>query len=218
MSSKTTAHIRYKTADGAIVPGVTTVLGVLAKPALVPWANKLGLQGIDVRKYVDDKADIGTLGHAFVTDKLIGKETDTADFSANQIAAAENCAASFWEWEAKNHVESVHFVETPLISEMNRFGGTQDIFCRIDGKNTLIDLKTGKGIWPEHVYQVAALRELLLENGYDVDEVRVLNIPRAWDESFAEKICTPKQLETGWKIFLDCLDIYYRKKEEKGEQ
>ncbi|GAI86127.1 unnamed protein product, partial [marine sediment metagenome] len=38
-------------------------IGVLNKPALVPWANNLGLQGINVKDYVDDKADIGTLAH-----------------------------------------------------------------------------------------------------------------------------------------------------------
>ena len=40
------AHQRYKIEDGTIVPGVTTVVGILNKPALVPWANKLGLEGI----------------------------------------------------------------------------------------------------------------------------------------------------------------------------
>ena len=216
--SKTAAHIRYRTKDGAIVPGVTTVLSVLAKPALVPWANKLGLQGIDVTKYVDDKAAIGTLAHAMVTDKLTGKETDTADFSAKQIAAAENSAASFWEWEKANHIESVHFVETPLVSEIHRYGGTQDIFCKIGVKNVLIDLKTGKGIWPEHTYQVAALKELLFEHGYEVDDVRVLNIPRAEGESFSEKICTPKQIERGLSIFTHCLSIYTLVKDGRGEK
>jgi len=30
--TKTEAHVRYKTKDGAIVPGSTTILGVLDKP------------------------------------------------------------------------------------------------------------------------------------------------------------------------------------------
>jgi len=50
------AHITYKLADGVPVPGVTTILSVLNKPALVKWANNLGLQGIDSSKYVDEKA------------------------------------------------------------------------------------------------------------------------------------------------------------------
>ena len=44
---KSKAHQRYKLADGTQVPGVTTITGQLNKPALIIWANRLGLQGID---------------------------------------------------------------------------------------------------------------------------------------------------------------------------
>ena len=43
-------HTVYKTKDGKRVPGVTTILGVINKPALVRWANNLGLQGIDSQR------------------------------------------------------------------------------------------------------------------------------------------------------------------------
>ncbi len=112
--SKTKAHIRYKTADNKIVPGVTTILGLMAKPALIPWANKMGLQGIDVSKYVDDKADIGTLGHALVTDKLIKVTTDTSDYSENQISLAENCSLSFWAWERSIPLKKFSLSNSPL--------------------------------------------------------------------------------------------------------
>jgi hypothetical protein len=212
-TNKHKAHTRYYLADKTLVPGVTTVLGILNKPALVPWANKLGLEGIDVKKFVDDKADIGSLGHAFVTDKLAGVETITADYTANQIDQAQNCALSFWEWEKTNHIEEVGFVEKPLVSEEHRFGGTEDIYCNINGLWELIDLKTGKGIYEEHSYQVAALSKLLAEHGHKVDRIRVLNIPRTEDEGFAEMILTEKQITIGWRIFLNCLDTYYAKKE-----
>jgi len=211
-SKKTKAHTRYYLEDKTLVPGVTTVLGLLNKPALVPWANKLGLAGIDVAKFVDEAANIGTLGHAFVTDKLAGQETDTADFTANQIDGAQNCALSFWEWEKNNKIEEVGFVEKPLVSEVYRFGGTEDIYCKINGEWNLIDLKTGKGIWPEHRYQVAALATLLQEHKYPVDKVRILNIPRTEDERFAEEVLTVGQLSNGWEIFFHCLGIYYLRK------
>jgi hypothetical protein len=41
------AHTIYKTAEGVRVPGATTITGLLNKPYLVPWANKLGLEGIE---------------------------------------------------------------------------------------------------------------------------------------------------------------------------
>ena len=57
------AHTRYYTTDGTLVPGSTTITGLLNKPALVKWANNLGLQGIDSSKYVDKAARVGTLIH-----------------------------------------------------------------------------------------------------------------------------------------------------------
>ena len=209
---KSKAHIRYKLADGAKVPGCTTVLGLLSKPALVPWANKLGLAGIDVSKFVDDKAGIGTLAHAMVTDKLIGVETDTSDYTKNQIDLAENCAFSFWAWEKEHPIENVFFVEKPLVSEIHRFGGTQDIYCRIAGKKELIDLKTGKGIYDEAVFQCSALKVLLEENGHPVDSIRIINIPRAEDEAFLEKVVTRSEWNNGWEIFAHLLAIYKLKK------
>src|SRR5439155_21898181 len=53
---KVKAHVRYYTSKGEQVPGVTTILSVLNKPALVSWANRMGLQGIDTHKYVDEAA------------------------------------------------------------------------------------------------------------------------------------------------------------------
>jgi hypothetical protein len=168
---KTKAHIRYKTKEGKIVPGVTTILGILNKPALIPWANRLGLEGIDVGKYVDDKAEIGTLAHALATDHLTGLETDTSHYDAHQIDKAENAALSFFSWLDKNQIEPLS-VEAPFVSEELLFGGTVDIFGKLNGKQVLVDLKTGSGIWPEYGYQIAAYAKLLEEQGFKVDEWR----------------------------------------------
>ena len=207
------AHIRYRLADKTIVPGVTTVLNLLSKPALVPWANKMGLQGIDTSKYVDDKADIGTLAHAIITDKLTGKETDTSDYSKNQIDLAENSCLSFWEWGKDHKIESVMFVERPLVSEAHRFGGTLDIYAVVNGRKEIIDLKTGSGIYNEHIYQVAVLKMLLEENGFPVDGTRVVNIPRAETEAFGERVISETENRVGWEIFKSLLAVYYLKKE-----
>ena len=78
-SKKARAHTIYKLEDGTKVPGVTTVLGILNKPALVKWANNLGLQGIDSNKYRDEMADIGTLAHQMIVNYFNKVETDTTD-------------------------------------------------------------------------------------------------------------------------------------------
>ena len=216
-AKKVQAHTRYTIEDGTRVPGCTTVLGILAKPALVPWANKLGLEGVDVKAFVDDKAQIGTLAHNFCTDWMIGVETDTSDYSENQIASAQNAVDSFQSWVSSNPIEETIFVEQALVSNKFRFGGTEDCYVKLGGRHVLADLKTGKGIYKEHEYQVAALWHLLVENGYPVEEARILNVPRGPGEHFQEHILTPAELEDGWITFLGCLVTYYGKSGRHAE-
>ena len=139
--------IIYTDTEGTRLPGVTTITEELGwtKQVLISWANKLGLKGIESSKYVDDKASIGTLAHQMVLDHLQGKKTETSDFSANQIIQAENCLLSYFAWEKGKVIEPL-LLETPLVHEVLRFGGTCDFYGKIDGKLTLGDYKTGKGI------------------------------------------------------------------------
>lgn len=213
--AKVKAHTRYKNKAGKSVVGVTTALGVLAKPALIPWANRLGLEGIDVGKFVDDKAEIGTLAHAICTDYLMGIETDFSHYDQHQISLAENCALSFFKWIGKNPITPI-LIEGQMVSEDWQYGGTVDIYCLLDGKYTLVDLKTGSGIWPEYAYQIAAYREMLREHDFPVEECICLNIPRVESEAFKEHTYTNLETTVGWEIFLSCLNIYNQKKKLKS--
>ncbi|KPL25572.1 MAG: hypothetical protein AMJ75_00205 [Phycisphaerae bacterium SM1_79] len=215
---RTSAHQRYRlkpTQDcpkGQIVPGVTTIVGVLNKPALVPWANKMGLQGIDVKRYVDDKADIGVLAHAMIIGKLTNQLVDTSEYSKQQIDAAENACLSFYEWQ-KEHELTVLLAEQQLVSETWKFGGQFDIYGIVNKTRELLDLKTGSGIWEEHYYQLGGYAILLRENEYTFDQIRILNIPRSPDESFQQITLSGKMIDLSMEMFFDCLSIYERKKE-----
>ena len=205
MREKTKAHIRYKGANGENVPGVTTILGILNKPALVKWANNLGLQGIDSSRYRDEMADIGTLAHYLIMCELTGQTPDTADYSPNQLEMAENATLSYYEWEKGHDIEPI-LVEKALVSDQYGFGGTVDLYAAVDGVPTLVDFKTGKAIYPEMLYQLAAYKQLLQEHGYELAQARILRIGRDADEGFEEKVVTG--LERQWAIFNHCLGIY----------
>jgi len=207
---KTEAHVRYRNKAGKVIPGVTTITGILNKPALVKWANNLGLQGIDSTKYVDNLAEVGTLAHYLIMCHLMGATPDTSNCSEKQIDQAENCVLSFLEWEKAHHLEPI-LIETPLVSEAYQFGGTLDCYAKLDGSLALIDFKTGKAIYPEMIYQLAAYRQLLFDNGYGVNNARILRIGRDEDEGFEEK--QRHSLDNEWEIFKDCLDIHRRQKE-----
>lgn len=213
-NAKAKAHTLYKTTDGTRVPGVTTILGILNKPALIKWANNLGLQGIDSTKYRDEMADIGTLAHKMILAYFNKAEADTSDYSKNQIELAENCLLSFWEWEKGHNIEVI-LAEESLVSEEHSFGGTIDLYCKLDGKATLLDFKTGKGLYPEHTYQVAAYGNLLMACGYDLENIQILRIGRDEDEGF--EVYSGAIGYRQWELFKHCLAIYNLQKEIKKE-
>lgn len=211
-AKKAKAHIRYKLADGSIVPGVTTVLGIINKPALVKWANGLGLKGIDSSTYVDETARIGTLAHEMIQEYLGGPKWDRNDFDAGEIDIAENSILSFFEWEKQTGAKmNTSAIELPMVSEAYGFGGTVDWYGDIDGKKWLVDIKTAKALFPEHEYQVSAYYYMMRENGYQVDGVRLLRVGRTEDEGFDDHVLDVPQLADGWKVFLSALELYKAK-------
>lgn len=203
-------HQVYKLADGTKVPGVTTITGVMAKPALVPWANKLGLEGIDSSKYVDALAAAGTLAHYLVECALLDEQPDQSyldEFSKVDQNHAETGYLKFLDWQ-KAHAVKLLGHEMQLVSEEERFGGTCDIYAEVNGVLTLIDVKTCKALYgagDEKFTQLAGYQMLLEANGYRVDEAYILRIGRNEEEGFeyvrSDRVPLHKQR------FLACLDL-----------
>ena len=208
------AHQRYYLADGTLVPGVTTVLSVLAKPALVTWANQLGLEGVDVTKYVDKTANIGTLAHYLVECRVKGEKPDLEPFSPEELKRAEWAFNSYLSWE-KQHQPKIIASELQLVSERYGYGGTVDLIAVIEGRRWVVDLKTAKRLYDEHILQVAAYLQLARENGYRVGGARVVRIGRTPEEGFEERVFLAKDLKKYWEIFRHALAIYRLKKELK---
>jgi hypothetical protein len=175
---KVLAHKPYYNANGMRIPGTTTITGLLAKPALVAWANRMGLDGIDTGKYIHEAGDVGTLAHHIIEQHLRGKAPETDGFSADQIAMASNAARSFFGW-IKEHNVAPKLIEDRLISERYQYGGTIDTFGVVDGIDSVLwDYKTSNGVWPEHFMQVSGYWNLLHENGHSVKRAVLLRIGR----------------------------------------
>lgn len=204
------AHVVYKDAEGKRLPGVTTVLGILNKPFLVPWANKLGLEGIDSTKYVDQSAKIGTLAHYLVQCDMTGEIPNFAEYGSMEIDKAENALLSYYEWKKAKKIVAIEN-ELPLVSEFYKYGGTIDCYCEMDGEFWLLDFKTGKSIYPEMLIQLAAYRQLLVENGFPVSKAKILRIGRDETEGFEERTITNFVLQ--WELFQHCLEIYRLQKQ-----
>jgi len=207
---KVRAHTIYKNKADEIVPGVTTVLGILNKPALVKWANNLGLQGIDSTKYVSDLASIGTLTHSMIEGHLMASPPDLSEYSPDEITKAKVAFEKYLKWEKEQKLEPI-LIEKLLVSELFQFGGQIDLYAKLNGKRCLIDFKTCKTIYPEHMYQLAAYQSLLIENGFAVNSALILRVGR--DESEGFEVKEAGDLQKDWQIFEHALEIYKLKKE-----
>jgi hypothetical protein len=221
----TKAHQRYKTSKGLIVPGVTTVLGLLNKPFLVPWAWRLGMEGQDYRKVTDKAASIGTVAHYLVECHLKGVEPDgdeLANFSKANLEQGNIAAGQFKDWWGERGLktfkckdmngETTVTSEIQLVSEEGLFGGTIDAMAKdANGKVTLLDVKTSKGIYDEHRYQLAAYWHMWNENNpkAPVQQAYIIHLDKETGNIGFHAL---GNLDTEWEIFSHLRAIYHLQK------
>lgn len=202
---RTQVHTRYKLKSGKGVVGTTTVIGQLDKPALVHWSWKLGTEGRDYRKVRDGAASIGTLTHLLVESHIKNTEPDLSEFSPADVDKAENAFLAFLEWRKAHNLETVA-CEKQLVSETFEYGGTLDWVAKNNGELWLIDFKTGKDIYEEARYQLAAYEQLWNEENYQrIDKCNIILLGKE-DGSFRHE--TFPKLEKEWEVFHHLLQIY----------
>ena len=201
---------RYKTSEGQVVCGVTTIIGNLGwnTNALVGWARREALAGNDPDKIKEKGANIGICAHYLCECDAKGVEPDLSEYSQVNIDIAQNCFKGYLEWKNLHGLKEIKS-EIPLVSDKLLYGGTIDMLYKSNGDWILGDIKTSNSIWAEHKIQVSAYRELLREHGYPVKEVYILHLAK--NGEFASHKIT--NLDTYWQVFLRCLDLNKLRKE-----
>lgn len=232
MNGKAKAHQRYyatlRNADGepildgkgapkkVMVPGATTVLGVMAKGYLVGWANRLGLEGIDSNKYRDEAAEIGTLAHYLIQCDLTGEKANLEHFTPYQRKRAQFAVANWLEWRKGKEIVPT-LVEGRLVSDLYRFGGTVDFYGTVDGVWTLLDFKTSESVYLEHKVQATSYTKLLIESGARVQQAVVIRLGRGVDDTLETHKLGREAMSRYWRVFELCLELYRLQKELKGK-
>lgn len=212
MSTK--IHQVYKNKNGIAVPGVTTILGMLDKPALLHWAWDLGIKGEDYRKVRDKAGNIGTIAHYLIECHVNKLEPDLSEYSPKNVETAQMAFEAYLEFAAKNDVVIIS-TEMQLVSNKYNYGGTIDCYCKLNGKYALLDFKTSSGLYPEMRCQVSAYENLLLENGYPVEEVHLLRIDKEKGEFHHHRIDNTKK---EWTLFKLLAKAYPLKKAIWGQR
>lgn len=209
---KTRSHQKYIKPDGRQVPGVTTVLNILNKPALVPWAHKLGLQGIDYKAVSNQAAGIGTLAHFMCECHLKGLKADLSEFSPADVSKAESAFIKFLQfWDEGKY--TILQNELQIVHPSMNYGGTLDIMATDgSGKIALIDLKTSNGIYDEYIYQLAAYEQLwnAVNLKTPIDKRIIVRIGK--EDADDLEIRELSDLTKHMNVFISCLGVYEAQK------
>lgn len=211
--------------------GVTSVLGIIAKPALVYWAANKAAEYIDAnlpvntaidevqkvkliegaktahRSFLKDAADYGTLLHNWIEKYIKGQNPEIPTNETLKKAVEQ-----FLEWKEKHKVKFLES-EKKVASLKYEFCGTCDLIAEIDDKVVLGDIKTSSGVWNEYWLQTAAYKGAYLEEFPDkkIDHTLILRCGK--DGVFEVKELN--DFEKNYNAFVAALILYRREKEMK---
>lgn len=193
--------------NGKRVPSTTTILSRFKDATgLIIWANNLGLEG---KNYFDELAkagDIGTNFHDLAELYIKGEEPPVAD-----DPVVHKVFLIFKEWWDNYECEIV-FTEKNYENENLLIGGCPDLLVKKNNRYILIDFKTSKSIYPDHLIQLSAYSQLIKEgDDITIDEAIIYRFPKDPAEDQPEiKKFTPDDLKVGlkqFKIFRQAFDI-----------
>lgn len=167
---KTSSDERTYTCDGKVYPSVTTVLAMIAKPALIGWAAKQGSYA-NYMKAKTGAAGIGTRAHKIIED-YFEAEVPAVIFEPYEKDEVKRCIDGFLKWMDKVKFQMIHS-EIKCYSHKYKCAGTADMVAIIDGYLTVPDWKTSSGIYDEHLFQTEAYATFLDE----MNETGLINLP-----------------------------------------
>ena len=138
-------------------PSVTELCDILNKPALMIWANKIGLEGIKLSSYKKESTKSGIKKHKVIEDYLIhGLEIEDVEIRSNVEGLF-------------NNVE-VLSVEESFENEMYR--GRCDIRFKKDGYEYVCDFKSKfNKPYLEHYIQLIAYKQ-----HFNTDKIAIIDL------------------------------------------
>lgn len=210
-----------------LVPSVTTILNVAAKPALLAWMQQQVLLAAltlprrpdePEKDYIDRiisdskeqgkaAADAGTDIHASIQGHYEGKPT------GKHQESVDACVQAIYD-----HFGDAIWISERAFAHEAGFGGKCDLFCA-GTLNAVVDIKTKEftdpdkiGGYDEHLMQLAAYRV-----GLGIPNARCANVfvSRNVPGLVVVKEWPLEDLETGWEMFTHLLAFWQLKNDHR---
>ena len=222
-------------ANGKQVWGVTNITGVLNKPALLYWgvnqavdfmANNLkpgvALDEIQIKNLLESAriahtqtknqaADIGTFIHNWVRDYVSAVAQKKTSPKRPINKEMKNAIDGFFKWAKENKLVIARS-ERKVYHDKFRYAGTLDLEGMVNGKRTVIDLKTGNALYPEAFLQASAyLKAREQETGKQYPGgIVIVRLSKENPEKHiaAFEARRDEDVDLHFKCFLNCLSIY----------
>ena len=150
--------------------------------------------------------------HTIIQSHLLHIEVDLSKYNDSEIVLGEQAFERYLEWEKQHTIEEVE-IEKCLVSEVYKYGGYLDLYCKVDGKYTVIDIKTSKSIGLEQKIQVSSYVQLLQENNLPIDNYIILNTGKQVGSQLQVYELTKEEVIKYLKVFNKLLELYYVRKE-----
>lgn len=174
-----TEHTKYYNTEGTEIPSVTTILRVLAKPALIAWANRQGQKGQTVEQAISYSTEVGQMLHHRINCYASGTEPEFNSFcSARAIKKSAQLFQSFLCY-LESRAGTIVNSELRLVSTDQQFGGTIDLIVNTNTGLEVWDIKTSIDIWPEQKIQVCAYELLHFQHYRQRARPRIVLLPKA---------------------------------------
>ncbi|MFW9990731.1 MAG: hypothetical protein ACFFD4_01605 [Candidatus Odinarchaeota archaeon] len=200
----------YYNEDLGKFPSVSTVLKTMPEgEGLKIWKENLASKGIDPDERLQYTAVRGTTIHYLITKHLAdesSQEPPPLEFSSEeeqQLFEELNRTNDFSREVSRSYLIFVdkfiydhdlkavkNGLEFKVLSQKYKYAGTVDILGYLDGKLTLIDIKTSRRVRDKHEIQAWAYYQALFEtHGVKAEQVAILAVPP--DKSFLGKPVNP---------------------------
>jgi len=222
---------RYYTVEGhegRAFPSVTTILGIINKPALIPWSNKQGRLAMAevLSPYVGDVLTEGMIDDALTAAAKRPKEIleaagdygTQAHILIERMVKGEKVIAppefaptvdAFLGWWGQAGIR-LKFSERMVYSDQHGYAGGMDCFGERGELLVALDWKTSGGIWPEAAAQVAAYamawEEMIGQRANEAWVIRLAKVapPEGQSGFEAKRVNIP----TAFEMFLAAKRLY----------